>query len=387
MLLPFFSIVPFVFCFAFMPTFHDGSYVESKVMLFSIVALLLLNKFEFKRVFNLKTPKEKVFLFGMFLYMAISLLSHSVHGDNMNAVRTILYLFLFFCLVDVSKIKQEYISISVILGGFFIAIPACWEYFHLGFNRVGVYLNEIIFAHVTFIIYLLNSFFFFKCKGLFRLLHFFASVIALICIVMSGTRGVWLAVPVSWFLLGLFLYKQDYFNKKIVISLMVVFLVIGGVSFGEVAKRYDHAVNDISLYQDGNVNSSVGGRFYIWKASWLMIKENPIFGVGMDNFQSKIDEYVNDGEILKQSQYFPHAHNEFINSLVMKGIVGLAAYLFFLFSPLFFIKKKWVSDFHSVLLVSVISSYFIFALTDVPLMYPVNIYMFVITISFILSRR
>ena len=95
------------------------------------------------------------------------------------------------------------------------------------------------------------------------------------------------------------------------------------------------------------------GRWYLWQRSLEIVKENPINGVGYDNFHLAFYEGVNlsavkfisvDGVtkvVLKYPEIFDNAHNAYLHTLVSSGLLGFIPYiLLFLFSFIRGLKTK-----------------------------------------------
>jgi O-antigen ligase len=72
----------------------------------------------------------------------------------------------------------------------------------------------------------------------------------------------------------------------------------------------------------------------MWKASYQVIKSNPFFGVGEDNYSEHQQTLVNQGKVSKSVEGFLHPHGEYITSLVEQGFIGLLAFIAVLFAPL-----------------------------------------------------
>jgi O-antigen ligase len=85
---------------------------------------------------------------------------------------------------------------------------------------------------------------------------------------------------------------------------------------------------------DGTSNTSAGARLEMWKASFEVIKENPIIGVGEDNYKKHQKELIDQGKISKFVGKFAHPHGEYITSLVEQGGIGLLAFILVLLMPI-----------------------------------------------------
>ena len=85
----------------------------------------------------------------------------------------------------------------------------------------------------------------------------------------------------------------------------------------------------ITLYSIFNENlrsfDSLEERFEIWKNTALLIKDNPLWGVGPGNWQFEYLKYgVNDIYMVHQGFVsFQNTHNEFLQTLAENGILGL----------------------------------------------------------------
>ncbi len=71
------------------------------------------------------------------------------------------------------------------------------------------------------------------------------------------------------------------------------------------------------------------GRWPIWRATWAMIAERPLFGHGWGTFEGLLPGY----RPRPTGYFYDHAHNEYLEVLAESGIVGLCAvgWLIFLF--------------------------------------------------------
>ena len=82
----------------------------------------------------------------------------------------------------------------------------------------------------------------------------------------------------------------------------------------------------------GNLSDEAGSlRGYIWKCTWKIIGEHPIFGGGPGSFVSLFEPYNPGYEALLGGEAtvdFPH--NDFLSVAACTGLVGLALYLAFL---------------------------------------------------------
>jgi O-antigen ligase len=118
------------------------------------------------------------------------------------------------------------------------------------------------------------------------------------------------------------------------VCLIVLFAV--GVSWvgGEpVVFNFQQAATDFSQQEmQNNVNTS---RQEIWRATWRMIKANPIAGVGFGAYRVGITRYHDASGAMTPQQ----AHNDYLELAAAGGIIGCALVAWFL--VVFLRKVRW----------------------------------------------
>ncbi len=79
-------------------------------------------------------------------------------------------------------------------------------------------------------------------------------------------------------------------------------------------------LSTIATYQ---ADSSARGRLEAWKVAWAMSVDNPIFGVGLNMFQARYNQYLSGGAPLQTIV----AHNAYLQVLAENGFPALMMYL------------------------------------------------------------
>ena len=112
--------------------------------------------------------------------------------------------------------------------------------------------------------------------------------------------------------------KHKHLYKLFFWGLLILVL---GFTYGYVQLQYTetgHVINDIfKEYTGGNFFS---GRNLIWQVVFNYIKEKPILGYGIDN------------RILNLAGITMSSHNTYIHILLQGGVIGLFAFLMFMYS-------------------------------------------------------
>lgn len=162
-----------------------------------------------------------------------------------------------------------------------------------------------------------------------RYYSFAAIALSGIAVLVSLTRGAWLAFGVGLLTLAFFLRKHMSKTQMALVSLAFLIPVMGLVFTDG---GYDRILKLINFQSDPAVNE----RFGLWKAYWQMFIENPIFGVGYGQGAELLTETY---QKLGMTQTFvSHAHNDYVQSLAETGLIGTFAFVFLLF---FALKKTF----------------------------------------------
>jgi len=114
-----------------------------------------------------------------------------------------------------------------------------------------------------------------------------------------------------------------------------VLLCVGGLlaSSAHVRAGFAKAVHEIETVDEAPIGTSVGQRVVMWRNSMRMIRDHAIFGVGSGGYQDGYRPYAAG---VRDWQRFltDDPHNQFLKILGEQGIIGFAAFLFFIYRAL-----------------------------------------------------
>jgi O-antigen ligase len=164
-----------------------------------------------------------------------------------------------------------------------------------------------------------------------------AFALGIVASFLSGGRGVWIAAILSLAFISAINPMQWGIKSRLSAALLMIILFYSTYLIPQtnVKNKIDSAIVNTALwFQNGKVNTSPGARLEMWKASFEVIKENPIIGVGEDNYAKYQKKLIDQGKIDKFAGNFLHPHGEYITSLVEQGIIGLLAFIFALLAPI-----------------------------------------------------
>ena len=179
---------------------------------------------------------------------------------------------------------------------------------------------------------LMASFFFLKAQSRRERLWYGAAMLFyLLTISFTGGRSGYVALIVLSPVVVYNLTGQRHVGKILIITVTAVALLF---TFPVVRSRFAKAQEDISLFRQGNVNTSLGLRFHMWELSLSEIRKSPIIGIGTAGFKRSWEVYKKDPSL----PYHDHPHNSFLYMAVSFGVTGLIAFCWLLYAML---RKGW----------------------------------------------
>lgn len=281
------------------------------------------------------------YLFYFFLFV-VSLFINGGKGRELDNPSRVILLIPALLLLFSTQIKTKTILFCIPLGSVIAGIVAFYDKFilhsEMAFSPRTMHIQGGDIAMSLGIFSLVIGFYFWQKSQLkFTALCVIASLFGVAGSILSTARGGWLALPVALIVLC-WCYRQCI-SKKFFISLISLFVIaIIGISQmpnNKIADRLNAAQNDIQQYwEHNNGSTSVGARFDMWKSVFIMAKEKPVLGWGARGVLEKRQQLAQEGVISQYAGQFEHAHNQFLDDLSKRGILGLLAFLAILFVPL-----------------------------------------------------
>ena len=117
--------------------------------------------------------------------------------------------------------------------------------------------------------------------------------------------------------------------------LMIPLLIYAGLTlFPDLGKRFKEAGSDIqSLDTKGKDPKSTAQRILIWKSSFELIREHPLFGVGTGDVKDALMEKYKANNLTKILAEKLNAHNQYLQTFISIGVFGFMALVFMLVAP------------------------------------------------------
>lgn len=208
-------------------------------------------------------------------------------------------------------------------------------------DRVSGYTNAIQFGGISLLLALMGiavlwTHWSLLSRGM-RVAGVTAIALGLEAWLLSMTRGGALAIAFALPLLVIAIARYSGRRALWVAGLVAALLVgaLGALKGDEIADRLQSGVQEVQQYRDqGQSETSVGHRMAHWQLAWAMAMDRPWTGWTQAGYEREKARRVQAGQAPPVALRFGHAHNEVLDMLAKRGLVGLAALLALYLVPL-----------------------------------------------------
>ncbi len=300
--------------------------------------------------FNLSST-DKLLIYSYLFYFFIFVLSLIFNDGKIRELdypsRVLLFIPVLLLLFKY-PIKTCVLSYSIPLGGIIVVCMALYDKFILNLNpeqnprimhiqggdismSLGIFsLIIALYAHQ-------------KKDVKLTTLSIIGGLCGIVGSLLSTARGGWVALPVLLIVI-LYIYRHSLSKRFLLTFFGIIVVASIGISQmpnNRIMERINVAQKDIQLYLDNHDgNTSLGARFEMWKSALEMAKEKPLFGWGIQGATEKRKLDTKEKIVTGDIGQFTHAHNQYLDDLSKRGVVGLLALLAVLFIPLRAFMKK-----------------------------------------------
>lgn len=361
--------------------------------------LLLTSLFYLARRPSLTLTREDKVLMAVFLGMfVVALFIFIYHGNRSRTLdgpsRYLFSIPILLLLLNTPP-RLAYLWSGLIVGTVAAAGVSVWQRYGLGLERAEGFTNAIQFGDIAFVMGMVCAagMFWAGTQGTqarrWRLALAAGALAGAGTLIASQTRGAWIALPPVILLFGIaFLTRK---NLKRGIALCIVFVVAAGTLFVAVPdnvleRGYDRAMTDVNKYiQTGDATTSVGGRLAVWEAAYINIPEHPFLGWNREDYRAKLKSMVAEGKAPQRVVDLDNVHNNFLDTLLYQGLLGLLVHLTLYLAPFWYFCKRLRSPDMAVRTfavsgASLLLSFFLFSLTQVIFGHNDGIMFFMITL-------
>ena len=135
-----------------------------------------------------------------------------------------------------------------------------------------------------------------------------------VAIVLSNTRGVWLGAAAAFAFVALAL------PRRVVVTILLPVLIVGLIASPFIYRR-------IRMTFDSGLATNYSRAAYLTVGAG-MIKDHPLFGVGPERVDDEFANYYKEPDV--DTFYKGHLHNNILQIGAERGLLSLAAFLWFL---------------------------------------------------------
>jgi len=205
-----------------------------------------------------------------------------------------------------------------------------------------------------------------------RWLYLLGLGFAFYALYLTGTRGVFVAVPVLG-LVFVWALMRELKAPRLWYAAGAVVVIAAIAAVGVVSPRFlgiGSVLEQVTLNASNVADTATSQRLYMWEAGWHTFWKSPLIGFGFANFTEASKPY---------GIYM--FHNDFFNMAVGAGIVGIFCWLAIIAAPVVGVLAMPQDRFANLRLYCALilsASLFVFGLTDMTLGYdlPTTLYAF-----------
>ena len=338
-----------IFCFfTLLLVFPKGYNYGSTALLVASVLFVFYSVYKKIKVIEIIKQNSSIF-FVVSLYLLTALFFIVLHGDKFKLIDNPLRAFLFLSViifVIYTKAKFDVLLYSIPVGSFVAGLVALYQYYvlHLPsafWEQMKIQSGDIAMSLGLFS-FIIALYLFDIKKNRFALVTAIAGLFGVLASVLSFARGGWVGVPLI-FVFVLYMYR-NMISKKL-LSAVVLSILVGGISLStneQFVGRILDVKNNLSHYSQNSKDGSIGARLDMWKMGVDAFIEHPISGWSLKALDEYKKSLADKGVVSREFTVYSHLHNQFIDELAKKGILGGVAILGIFLVPLcsFYRKQK-----------------------------------------------
>ena len=351
----FINLFNYLFILIFFPSFVTGIFLPNLICGLFVCINLIFNFQNLKKLFFKYFIPSLYFIFFYILILISSIFSnHSIHSLESSALY---FIFLIYCLsLIILFIKKEKFRKLFFLCGiltcFILCIDAFYEYFNginiLGFSSIdgriaGLFGSRwLLGRYLIYILPVLVGMYFLEKDKLsdYKILFFVTIILTSITIIFSGERAAFLMFFIYLFLIFIFFLNKLPTIRVFQFLLVIITLIILPFLFPETSER----IKDNFLFYLFSNDYENNQYLSMFVTSWKMFIENPLIGIGPNNFRYDCSESI---YYVSKWSCSTHPHSILFQILAEVGILGFliiySALGFFVYKSIILVFSKSLS--------------------------------------------
>ncbi|SDX34179.1 O-antigen ligase family protein [Marinobacter mobilis] len=372
------ALLPMIYVLTLMWWIPEGAKYVPGLTLFSLLFYPLLGG-RFEREKEL-LDKQRPLLFGLWGVVLTGGLVYALKGSSWSELRAFLAAALYLTVFRGVRVPRMSLLAVLVISAIGFAVHGYYQYSH-GVFRVHGFINPIPYATAVGALSLvcLALAVFGRVPAWQRVVFTLAGLATAVTVMMTRTRGV--IIPFIIIVCGVFAVHYLLTHRgKVSRSLVVSLLLVSGLAVfaGSMMEgRIQQTMNEYESIVDGNYGGSIGVRLQLWLSAQHLVADAPVIGHGSD-YREALEQLYEEGKIEVGLYRFGanHFHNQYVDALVKKGVLGLVALLLLLLAT---VRLAWASpsgDWRRYGGLVITLMFATAALTDVPLVHAETIFLF-----------
>ena len=345
--------------------------------------------FGFKGV--LRHLKTNLFALLVFAISAYNIFQYQYHGSSSQELRAFITCFVFVVCFNRMVLKRKHIFALIFVASCGVLVTTGIQSFYFSISRAHGFINPIVFATYCASIAVMCFCIFLHLKN-FKSgkLFFVLFLLLIISTLLTGSRGVWLALATSVVIISSFKFKRSMLSpKKTIAVLSLAILIFAIILYPLIIKRIQKTTFQLKQIKSGEMNNSIGARIQLWSSAIELAVISPVLGLG-DSHSTELHNLYLKGAINKKVLQYTHYHNIFLDTLVKKGIIGLILLLALYIYPLIVSIRNTNSSWRKDISLGLFIIYLVSGLTDVPMNHDKTIYLyvfFILAVAFPIGQK
>lgn len=323
---------------------------------------------------------DKKFLFSLvFVFIAaIPLAVKSGAGEALDTPSRFLIIAIVYIALSQAPIKGELVLRSAMLACVIAFVVACHEVLTTKATRVniGIGILESAYTLSVLLFFCLIACVYSQSKK-WKLIAAISLGLGALALAQTGTRGAWLATIITAIIFLRIVSPTNFFKILLIGGVLSLTAFAAGYNFSTVIeKRVDATIKELRFFGELNRSTSTNLRLIYWEHALEGFQDSPLTGLSYQENASLRKDFAKryNVHMVGTEDGRSSSHNEILNAMVQKGIIGLMAILLVYLIPLKHFLNKLKSTQQSVKSYAVagvctISAMFISGLTEAPLMH------------------
>jgi O-antigen ligase len=173
-------------------------------------------------------------------------------------------------------------------------------------------------------------------------LYFLLIIFSVYIVVLSSKAGI-ICLFITSFLVYIYMLSK---KKKVIIHsiffiLSLIIIYLGIKSIPTSINRLTPALEAVRAEKrDINMEDGTVQRIEIWKSSLELLRENPILGVGTGDVKDELLRKYDEKGMTFAKSYKLNSHNQYLQTSVALGFIGLLSLILMLLAPLIYAFKN-----------------------------------------------